>query len=314
MDTHYKHCLITPFLNRFDMVAQLLEKLMQDLPPATVVILIDDGSDEVAKDSPTLKNWSQDERVVFLRHETNLGPAAARNSGVAWCRQRGINTVILLDSDCIPQPGMVQKHLELQDKHPDMMLIGGGIQGEGKGIWAHVDRTLSWFILIPQQPEKEINEPLHLPTTNLSFRLENFTNIPQLFEPRYRTGEDIAFVKLVRKMGGKLFFSPQPIIHHQDRESFKALFSHQFRWALHTYIVRTGIDNSSIFRQISFLLFFLMTFPIYVFYATYLTITPWIKIKPLFVLYIPVILLAYTIKGFGVIMGTINPKLALYEQ
>jgi len=312
MSTQYQHCLLIPFLNRFEMLAELLENLLPSLPEKTIVLLVDDGSDEIAAESQRLKPYKQESKIRFLRHEINLGPAKARNSGVEWCRQQQIKTIILLDSDCIPEPDMVQQHLDLHNTHPDMLCIGGAIIGEGNGIWAHLDRTLSWFTSLPEQQEGEVNEPLHIPTTNLSFKLEALADLPELFEPRYKTGEDVAFIKAIRKMGGKIFFSPKPIIYHQDRESFKSVFSHQFRWALHTYIVRTGLENDSLLKRLGFMLFFLLGFPFYVFYATFLTLKPWFKVSRFYIFYIPVILLAYIIKGIGVLVGTIHPKLALY--
>ncbi|HIJ84360.1 MAG TPA: glycosyltransferase [Magnetococcales bacterium] len=307
-------CILIPFLNRLAMVAQLLEHLLKDLPEQTVVLLVDDGSPVMAETSRELSPYLKDERIHILNHPVNRGPAAARNTGIQWCRQQQIKVVILLDSDCVPDPGMVRHHLLLLERHPDMDCIGGAIIGVGSGFWAHLDRVLSWFTSLPELPAGEILAPLHLPTTNLSFRLDRLAHFDRLFEPRYKTGEDVDFVWKVRAQGGKIFFSPDPVVRHRDRETLHAVIKHQYRWALHTYIVRTGLGQDTVLRRIGFAGVFLMLSPLYVAVATYLTMRPWGSGRPVFLLYLPFVVLVYFIKIMGVLSGTIAPNQALYPE
>lgn len=94
------------------------------------------------------------------------------------------------------------------------------MNGVGDGIWATLDNLMSWFTSIPHTPLRDVDGLYHIPTTNMSLKLNVLSQESPLFDAHLRTGEDVQFVQRLRRAGYKLMFSPQPEISHYDRQSF----------------------------------------------------------------------------------------------
>ncbi|MAF96889.1 MAG: hypothetical protein CMM60_14225 [Rhodospirillaceae bacterium] len=301
---------IIPFHNRLEQVADLLSELLPDTPETAKIILVDDGGDSEAKDDPALHKFRGDGRLVFLRHQLNAGAASARNTGISWCRKNGVDIVILLDSDCLPEPGFIATHLDLHKRLSDIACIGGGIRGVGSGFWSRVDCIMSWFTSVPESRERVVLEPMHIPSTNMSLKLSRVRD-EEVFDPRFKTGEELVVLKNLRKSGEKIMFSPIPVVTHRDREGPWAVLRHQFSWALHTYTIRVGRIRDKKWLRLVFALAFLAGLPLFAVYATYLNMKPWVETDLGKLAYSPVVLMIYVFKGVGVILGALNPSLAL---
>jgi GT2 family glycosyltransferase len=307
-------CIVIPFLDRTEMLVNNVEVLLGDIPDGVTVILVDDGSAVPANENPELAAILTDPRVCLLRHSVNRGPSAARNTALAWCRQANCRIVILLDSDCVIEPGFAASHLELHQRHADAVCIGGGIQGQGKGFLARLDGIMSWFTSVPGSRAREITGPLHIPTTNMSFKMERLPSTERVFDARLRTGEDVAFIKCLRRDGETVLFSPEPVVRHNDRVSLQAFLRHQLKWAIHSYVVRFGYDKPRpVFRAV-LATCFIFAMPLYALYASYLNMMPLIAKDWQNAFYWPAVTFVYFVKGFGVLAGIILPNLALYDE
>lgn len=306
--------VLIPFKDANRFLADCIGSLLPQLTGGVEAVLIDDASRTKAADDPLLQPFLKDPRIHLLTHEVNMGPAQARNTGLAWCRSAGAEIILLLDSDCLAKPGFVEAHIKLHKENPELACIGGAIEGQGTGVWAHLDAVMSWFSSVPGTQARTINEPYHLPTTNMSLKLKNLPASGETFNPRLKTGEDVAFIKDLRRRGETILFSPEPEIIHRDRSSLPEFFRHQYRWGLHTYVVRFGEDNLSLWRRLLFVLAFIPGFPVYVVLTTSLNVAPWLRRSPAYLLYFPILLLLYGVKGVAVSHGALNPSLALYPQ
>jgi len=307
-------CVLIPFKDGEELLLSCLDSLLPQLTDGAEAVLVDDGSRVKAAGNPALQPVLGDSRVHLLTHDANRGPAQARNTGLVWCRDAGAEVVILLDSDCLALPGFVEAHIRLHRENPDRICIGGAIYGHGEGAWARLDAVMSWFSSVPGTPARTVNEPYHLPTTNMSLKLKSLSSPGETFNPRLRTGEDVAFIKDLRRRGESVLFSPEPEIIHQDRTTAAGFFRHQHRWGLHTYAVRFGEENLALWRRALFALAFIPALPVYVVVATALNIVPWLERSPGYLLYVPALLVLYGIKGVGVFLGALNPALALYPE
>lgn len=306
-------CVAIPFFGRFHMLKANLGALLDGLPERTHVVVVDDGSWPSADEDAELKPLFDDPRVTLLRHPENRGPGAARNTALAWCRDAGVELIILLDSDCRVEPGFVAGHIALHHEHPDAACIGGAIQGEGRGLAARLDGIMSWFTSIPKTPTHEVTEPLHLPTTNMSLKLDRLPAKADVFDPNLRTGEDVALIKSLRRQGQKILFTPEPMIYHSDRENIKAFLNHQMRWAIHTYAVRFGYARPRRLLRVFLFASFLLALPLFALYASWLNIQPWLSTDKRYVAYWPAVLLVFVLKGIGVLVGIVDPGRALYR-
>lgn len=303
-----KCCVLIPYRDGIGMLAECLASLQEDLPADTTILLVDDGS--VADQSAISSNLN-DLHIAVLRNATSLGPAAARNKGIAWCRERGVKILILLDSDCVPEHGFVAKHIYLHGEMPDVVCIGGGIRGRGRSYWARLDCIASWFTSLPESGARNVGPLVHIPTTNMSLKLQQLPFSGDLFNERLRTGEDVEFLRRLMAAGGRVKFSPIPIIAHRDRDDFRGFLRHQYRWAVHTYAVRSDAKHSLTARVILGMAFFLLI-PVYALVSSVLNVVPWLKVSPAKILWWPLLFVLYSIKGLGVVEGIFFPNHALY--
>jgi GT2 family glycosyltransferase len=258
----------------------------------------------------SLEPFSSDPRVVVLRSDRRRGPGAARNIGVRWCRTQGIDLVVLLDSDCMPEPGFIEDHVKLHEKFSHTACIGCGIRGTGKGAWAAIDGMASWFTSIPELPSRNVGSIYHIPTTNMSFKLNKLAMDGDLFDEKLRTGEDIMFLKHLRKSGIHMLYEPRPVVRHHDRERFTDMITHQFRWALHTYSVRSG-NTGTLSSRLFLALVQVPLVPFTAFAMASLNLWPWIRVSWKTIWFFPALFLLYLVKSAGIITGTVAPGLAL---
>jgi glycosyltransferase involved in cell wall biosynthesis len=285
---------------------------MATLPEAVQVVLIDDGSETPATDHRILQDYLQDPRVHLLQHAENRGAAAARNTGIQWCRTQGIELVILLDSDCVVKPGFVEAHCRLHVEYPHIACIGAAIQGLGAGLWAELDKVISWTTSIPGSPMRSVNGMYHIPTTNMSLKLSHLPRDLARFDARLRTGEDVVFVQKLQQAGISILFHPTPEIEHVDRDTLKGLLDHQYRWGLHTYTVRSNLAQVNHLQRWILALGFGLCIPIYACLGSWLILWPWMAQSLFYGRYYLPLVLVYLVKGLAVLEGIWDPDKALH--
>jgi hypothetical protein len=304
---------MVPFKDGFAALARCLASVLAGLPDGARLIAIDDGSRSGPTSDPLLAPLLKHPAVVLLRHGRNRGPAAARNTGLQWCWGNGVDTVILLDADCVAPPNFVHDHLAHHHAHRDGLGVAGAIEGRADGFWSRLDTMLSWFTSVPRG-DCEINFPYHPPTTNLSFKLQQRNRGLVRFEERLRTGEDVALFRRIRDAGEVVRFTSAPCIVHFDRKGFAAVLRHQYRWGLHTFAVRSNGRDTSVAARIAFALAFIPLAPVYAALATWLTMRPWLAHRGRDWPFVPLVYLAYLMKAAAVVHGTIVPGAALYPK
>lgn len=123
--SHPEVSVIIPVYNRQLRMLEAVESVLSQDEADFEIIIVDDGSDE-AIDSrhPTLDRAE----VRLIRHASNKGPAAARNSGAEVARGRWISW---LDSDDLWFPDKLSrqlKHLNQLGAEADNMALGGAFE------------------------------------------------------------------------------------------------------------------------------------------------------------------------------------------
>lgn len=302
-------CILIPYKERIESVASCLDALLCNLSSDAVIVLVDDNS---ASDQSLLKRFRSDQRIVFLRHEQQRGAASTKNTGIRWCRSHGVSIVILLDSDCFAGPDFVEKHIMLHNTYPDVVCIGGSIRGEGRGLWAKLDGIASWFTSIPNSPERKVGRLYHIPTTNMSLKLRSISIGDNLFDERLITGEDVEFLGRLRRTNENILFSPVPCVAHADRTDLRGFLRHHFLWGVHTYAVRFGIREGALLQRILLASLLVVTLPLFALSGSLITLYPWLRQSPGYLLYFPPMFALWFVKTVGVIIGTCNPARAMH--
>lgn len=101
--------VVIPSFNRTEVVERAIDSVLKQSYEHVEVIVVDDGSE----DGPQLEELvaqKRDPRLRLIRHETNLGGGAARNTGVEAAH--GI-LVAFLDSDDEWDPGKLEYQVEV---------------------------------------------------------------------------------------------------------------------------------------------------------------------------------------------------------
>lgn len=292
-----------------------MNALVEQKTGCTSFLLIDDASTESLM---PLESLLERDDVHIIRHPGNEGVAAARNSALHWCKRQGFELVVMIDSDCIPGPGFIERHLGLHQDHPDAACIGAAIIGQGETIWANLDGVASWVHATPHSSLHSVETPYHLPTTNFSVKVSLLPDRDFIFDERLHTGEDCLLIREYRRNGKAVLFSPEPVIYHRDRDRLSDVIRHHYKWGHHQYFIQLGRDISSRVFNLSYRLVFVVLFvplwPLYALAGATLNIVPWISHSPRYCLYAPAMYLLWLAKGVAVIEAACRPRKVMREQ
>lgn len=164
-----------------------LESVLVEKPGE--IILVDDAS-------PTpLPDFCQKiPGLIILRHETNRGPGAARNTGIA---RATLPWVSFIDSDDLWIPGKLPLQLRLaQERGADVLVGVTEFMGPEGGL----------------DPDRQ--EPRHIPGMgSMLIRREVALKIPQ-DETSYLS-EDLDFYMQIKEAGLKLHLHDEPVYRYR---------------------------------------------------------------------------------------------------
>jgi glycosyltransferase involved in cell wall biosynthesis len=221
--------------NRATKLPRSLEALSrQTVGERVEVIVVDDGSTD------TTAQVARAYQVKLVRHATNRGLAAARNTGV---QASNAPIVAFTDDDCVPARDWLELLLRAYER-PGVLAVGGTVSpletgnllhryiaavnplapqeadlGRGYSIpyraWLYAKRNVR--LQNPTGPRPVYS----IPGANLSARREVLGAIG-LFDPGVRFGgEDEDLCTRLRQTfpNGELFFTPEAVVHHDyDRK------------------------------------------------------------------------------------------------
>jgi glycosyltransferase involved in cell wall biosynthesis len=116
------------------LLAEALASIEAQRYPDWEVIVVDDAS-APAVDFRALAHSQS--RVVGLRHDTSVGGAAGKNSGIKAGRGE---IFAFLDDDDVYDPGYLERSISVLDRHSDIDVLFIGVAWFGKAA-AHGERT-----------------------------------------------------------------------------------------------------------------------------------------------------------------------------
>jgi glycosyltransferase involved in cell wall biosynthesis len=110
--------VVIPTYNRASFLRRAIESVLsQDYPGKEVVVVDDASTDETEKE---IAPWARDQGAVWVRHESNRGESAARNTGIRASRGAYL---VFLDSDDYFLPGRLSSHVAMLDRRPDLVWV-----------------------------------------------------------------------------------------------------------------------------------------------------------------------------------------------
>ena len=189
--------VVIPARDAADMIGRTVEAaLAQDVDGDFEVVVVDDGSTDqtatIAKRAGA--------RVV--RNDTAVGPADARNAGVAAAAGE---LLAFTDADCEPQAGWLRAGVRALEQAD---IVQGRVEPDPSANLGPFDHTIT------VREESGLFE-----TANLFVRREWFDRIGgfrAFIDPaKGHFGEDLVFGWKVRREGGRFAFAADAVVHHE---------------------------------------------------------------------------------------------------
>lgn len=117
-----KASFICPTYNGAGYLAETVESIRLQTEPEWELIIVDDGSGDT---TPKLLDWykKQDSRIRTVRHKTNKGTVAARNTGN---KLASTSLILVIDHDDICHMHRLRETLNHFRKHPDTDIFHSG--------------------------------------------------------------------------------------------------------------------------------------------------------------------------------------------
>ena len=242
--------LIVPTFNRPRALAVCLANLTSLEPPpgGFEIVVVDDGSSVDL--APVVAAARTSTVNVRLIRQENLGPGAARNRGAREARGQWL---AFTDDDCLPRPHwLTSLHRLWQEEGP--VLAGGHTVN---GLPANPYSATSQLIV--DAAYRYFNDdPRHsrfLASNNLGLSRTAFLEIGGFDESFRIASEDRELCDRWLWRGGRIVFSPEPIVEHRHHLSFAAFLRQHYRYgrgAAKFHQVRAARGVGNLWRDVSF--------------------------------------------------------------
>lgn len=198
--------VVVPVRDRPVELAGCLESLARvRYPQPLEIVVVDDGSAQPVQ---------MRDGVRLVRLSRSIGPAGARNAGVAACRTE---LVAFLDSDCAAEPGWLEA-LAPAFADPEVAAAGGRVLPASERGWLErYEAVRSPLDLGATPAAARPRSPVpYLVTANLVVRRAAFEAAGG-FDPAMRWGEDVDLCWRLVASGHRLVYEPSGAVRHHHR-------------------------------------------------------------------------------------------------
>ncbi|MFM1920622.1 MAG: hypothetical protein RLZZ303_2256 [Candidatus Hydrogenedentota bacterium] len=211
--------VIVPAYNAERTLAECIEALLAQDYPNLEIIIVDDGSTD-----RTAQIAQGYEGITYL-HQSNAGPAAARNRGAATAKGEWL---AFTDSDCIAEPDWISALMAKVRANKGRGVVGvGGTYGI-----ANPESLLARIIHaeIQARHARMKDEVDFLGSFNVAYERKAFEAVAGFDESfSQASGEDNELAYRLIDAGGKLHFTRRAIVNHYHPTRLLPYFKTQMR-------------------------------------------------------------------------------------
>ena len=186
--------IIIPYYNTCELTDKLLEIFEPQLTRDCEIIIVDDGSDE------EYVPWQMAYNVMVLRHLSNKGVSAARNTGLR--RAKG-DYIVFVDSDDLVTDDYIKQIFNAIESEPDTVYIS----------WKSIDGRLGKVIA----NENDEFNPWNRCVWNRVFKREYIYGM--FFNEDMQVAEDDDFLKRLPEAESKTYITKQIYLYRAGREN-----------------------------------------------------------------------------------------------
>ncbi len=212
--------VVVPAHDRLADLDRCLAKLGRDVP----VVVVDDAS----RDGRAVARVCADHHARVVRRETNGGPGAARNTGLAHVQSEFIAFV---DSDCAPPPDWLAPLLaHLAD--PLVAAVAPRIVGAADDSWAGRYTRDHGSLDLGDLPARVMprSRITYVPSAALVVRRSAIHDLGVAFDETLRVGEDVDLVWRLANAGWRIRYEPSVHVTHREPATWPQLLSRRFRY------------------------------------------------------------------------------------
>jgi mycofactocin system glycosyltransferase len=212
------YTVVIPVMNRPRELSRVLESIVKatEAQGCPRIIVVDDASASPA----TTRRIASQHGAEFLGLTTNVGPAGARNAGLA---EVDTELVVFLDSDLVigsdTIPLLVKHFLD-----PQVAMASPRIMGlrQGNGWIARFEEARSSLDLGPiAGPVRPLSR---IAWTSSAVMVARVSALGTGFDTSMRVGEDVDLVWRLCEAGWRVRYEPASIARHENREKFGTWF------------------------------------------------------------------------------------------
>ncbi len=204
--------IIIPCYQRPELLDACLSSLTVTAPLARVIV-VDDASP-----SSRVGEVARSHGAIVVRHETNRGPAAARNTGLREARSA---FVVFIDADCVATPGWLPT-LSAHFDDPRVAAVAPRIvpRSSRRSLLARYESVRSPLDMGSRPELVKPGAPLgFLPSAALAVRVSDLPPAP--FDERLRVGEDVDLVWRLTDAGALVRYEPRAVVTHEIRPAVR---------------------------------------------------------------------------------------------
>ena len=186
-----------------------LDRLLDALSGLACIVV-----DDASVDAGATKETAERHGAAFIGLPTNVGPAGARNAGLAAVHSP---LVAFVDSDCVPSEGWLEPLLGHFDDPLVAAVAPRIVPAAGPGSFRAAARPHSTGATAagPVRPGSRIP---FVPSAALVVRADVATG-PDLFDAALRGGEDVDLVWRLGEAGWDVRYVPSSTVAHEDPAS-----------------------------------------------------------------------------------------------
>ncbi len=245
------------------------------------LLVVDDCSTD---STPAVIGKITDRRLHFFINESNRKVSYSRNIGL---KKAGGELILLLDSDAYVDKDWIGQHVKAH-RTIDAAIIGGGIVGIHRTIFGKADDFCTWYASIPHSGNGYVHR-LHVATNNMSIKQKALDRIGLFDESLTMGGEDTEFCFRARKIGEKIYFKPDILAYHFDRDTCPGFFEHQKSMGKYAVQIRGGknMDYAFLIPR-SYFTACISMIPLAFLFTVFILIK-WLRFRPSVVFYLPLI-------------------------
>jgi poly-beta-1,6-N-acetyl-D-glucosamine synthase len=219
--------VLIPCYNKAEHIGQVIRSVMEQTYPPDEIIVVDDASTdesvEVVSQLP----------VILLRHKSNKGPSAARNTAL---KTASGDIVLYIDADAYAESHLIDTLQQVYRRLPFQSSIAGV---GGRGVESSIDNIYDrWRALHARQdfgsrPRRNVPYLFGLCASYKREALMHVGGFDTFFPINAGEDSDVGF--RLNKAGYRLYYTPNAIVYHQHADNEESLKRVQYNWFYWTY-------------------------------------------------------------------------------